>query len=113
MRKSNSGSGHKGNRQAAPKPGKKTKAKTQLREGFPSDLDEGEAELLEGWGVYLKNRFPNPDRICCPGSDILQQMANEPKGFRDRRVIDHVARCSPCSDELRKLLHAARSAGKA
>jgi hypothetical protein len=40
-------------------------------------------------------------------------MAAKPASFKDRQVIDHIARCSPCSDELRKLLHAARSAGKA
>ncbi|MGC2743841.1 MAG: hypothetical protein WA672_11680 [Candidatus Angelobacter sp.] len=75
-------------------------------------MEKGEAELLEGWGVYLENRFPNPDRICCPGTDVLKQMAANPESFRDRRVIDHVARCSPCSQELRNLLHATRSGNK-
>ena len=113
MQKRNSGSDHKGNQQAAQKSGTGAKAEAQSHEGLPDDLDEGEAELLQGWGVYLENRFPNPDRICCPGTDILKQMAAKPSSFKDRQVIDHIARCSPCSDELRALLHAARSEGKA
>jgi hypothetical protein len=38
-------------------------------------------------------------------------MATDPKNFHNRQAIDHIARCSPCSDELRTLLRAARSLG--
>jgi hypothetical protein len=111
MRKSHSGSGHKGNQQGAQKSGAEMAVTAQRHEGLPSDLEEGEAELLEGWGVYLENRFPNPDRIGCPGTAVLKEMATDPKNFHDRQAIDHISRCSPCSDELRTLLRAARSPG--
>src|SRR5438105_14198904 len=99
MRKRHLGSDHKENQKPAQKSGARANEGAQSHEGLPNDLDEGEAELLEGWGVYLKNRFPNPDRICCPGTDVLKQMAAKPGIFHDRQVIDHIAPCSPCSDE--------------
>lgn len=94
MRKRHSGSDHKGNQRAAQKSGAGAKAGAQSHEGLPNDLDGGEAELLQGWGVYLENLFPNPDRICCPETAVLKQMAAKPGSFHDRQVIDHIARCS-------------------
>jgi|ERR1700694_1689726 len=75
---------------------------------LPNDMDPGEAELLLAWGSYLEERYPNPDRIDCPGTELLKKIAGAPKDFHDRKVLDHVARCAPCANEMRELLFAAR-----
>ena|SRR5579863_3630175 len=70
---------------------------------LPSDLEPGEAELLRGWGEYLEHRYPNPDRIGCPTIEVLERLARERSLFQDRRTLDHVARCAPCSKQVREL----------
>jgi hypothetical protein len=77
---------------------------TEERKHLPPDLDPGEAELLEGWGKHLEHRFPNPDRIGCPGARVLKGIARDSKNFHNRKILDHIARCAPCSNELLQLL---------
>lgn len=74
---------------------------------LPSDLEPGEAELLVGWNRYLQARYPNPDRICCPGEAVLKKLAETPLESCDRKILDHVARCGPCARELREFHHKA------
>lgn len=79
---------------------------------MPADLGPGEAQLLLGWGQFIQTRYANPDRVGCPCDEVLQRMASDAKNFHDRQVIDHAARCAPCSNTLQKLIYAARQQRK-
>jgi hypothetical protein len=79
---------------------------------LPDDVEPGEAELLLAWGRYVEKRFPNPDRIGCPGTKLLKKIAGAPGNFHDRPILDHIARCAPCANEMRKLLYAAKHSSK-
>jgi len=43
--------------------------------------------------------FPNPDRIGCPGTDVLKQLAARQLPV-DHPAYGHVMECSPCYQEL-------------
>ena len=45
----------------------------------------------------LLKEFPNPDRVGCPGSDVLQRIASRgiPLSEADK-WLDHLGSCSPC-----------------
>jgi hypothetical protein len=43
--------------------------------------------------------FPNPERIGCPGDDVIRAIARK-KIDSDESVRRHMRRCSPCSQDL-------------
>jgi hypothetical protein len=46
---------------------------------------------------------PDPDRRHCPDAALLAQLAVDPAGS-DPELLEHVAACSACSDELQRVL---------
>jgi hypothetical protein len=60
-------------------------------------------ELLKFADSYLREAFPNPDRIGCPAGDALRTMATKPREA-DASVIEHVSYCSDCYCEYADLL---------
>lgn len=44
----------------------------------------------------------------CPGDALLKRIANAPTKFHDRQVLDQIARCAPCSKEMREFLYKAK-----
>ncbi len=48
--------------------------------------------------------FPNPQRIACPGREVLLKLAQQPA---DAQLV-HIRQCAPCFDELKELRHKAR-----
>jgi hypothetical protein len=61
--------------------------------------------------VYL-NAYPNPDRVGCPGLDILRGLAS--KGLPiSHPAREHIARCSPCFQEFRALQRQLRQSKRA
>ncbi len=57
-----------------------------------------EQQLIEaGRGVLLNGGFPNPERVGCPGSEILRAIAFRKMDLREvEDWIDHLGCCSPC-----------------
>lgn len=62
-------------------------------------------ELLEASEVVLERDHPNPTRIGCPGSAVLERLANfsEERVPVEADVIRHVSECFPCFHELREM----------
>ncbi len=48
--------------------------------------------------------FPNPERIGCPGDDLIRAIARK-KIDSDESVRRHMRRCSPCSQDLLTFRH--------
>jgi hypothetical protein len=45
----------------------------------------------------LLKEFPNPDRVGCPGSDVLQRIASRGMPLSEAdKWLDHLGSCSPC-----------------
>lgn len=55
--------------------------------------------------------YPNPERIGCPGSEFLKQLATDRKSIQlsDSR-LEHVPRCSPCFRDFKQYRDAANRA---
>jgi hypothetical protein len=51
--------------------------------------------------VYL-NAYPNPERVGCPGLDVLRGLATKELPI-SHPAREHIARCSPCFKEFREL----------
>jgi hypothetical protein len=51
--------------------------------------------------VYL-NAYPNPERVGCPGRDILRRLATKELPI-SHPAREHIARCSPCFHEFREI----------
>lgn len=73
------------------------------RDGLPSDLDPGEAELLEAFDRWIHKEHPNPERKGCPGRDKLLALAKARTKFEDQYTLDHIGVCAACLDELREI----------
>ena len=56
----------------------------------------------------LLRAYPNPERKGCPGSQALQDAAEEPVSF-DHPTLQHIRQCSPCFAEFRVFRDARRS----
>jgi hypothetical protein len=66
-------------------------------------FDEMERELIRIFDDVLHSDYPNPERIGCPGTDVLYKLAISPEKFACQSTLRHLARCAPCVDELKQL----------
>lgn len=113
MPKKRSGSRKKRSRRDTAEHGKARRSPASDETKYlPEDLEPGEKELLLAWGDFIEEHFPNPQRKDCPGDLVLKKIATAPKKFHDRNVLDHIARCAPCSKEMRELLYRAKHGKK-
>ena len=62
-----------------------------------------EAELIDALERVVHRDFPNPQRIDCPGSDVLLKLVTESEQAQFLSVLAHIRRCAPCFDELREI----------
>src|SRR5437870_220944 len=75
---------------------------------------QDQERMLEAGKHYFSTAFPNPDRIGCPGQDVLRAIA-----FRrlDRETArqwdDHMSHCSPCFNEYMAFREEARRSARA
>jgi hypothetical protein len=77
--------------------------KPHPRNDLPSDLDPGEAELLEEFDRWIHREHPNPERRGCPGRQKLLALARAKTKFEDQYTLDHIGVCAACLDELREI----------
>jgi hypothetical protein len=61
-----------------------------------------ERELLRAYDRILHMDYPNPQRIGCPGREVLEKAAISIRSVT-KSLLDHLCHCAPCSDELREL----------
>jgi len=70
-----------------------------------------EKELLRSGEDFFRSDFPNPERLGCPGAEILRILASRSQSITltDRsRYLDHMTCCSPCFSEFSAFVDQAR-----
>jgi hypothetical protein len=59
--------------------------------------ERDEKRILDALGRGVLKEFPNPDRIGCPGSDVLKRIASHEMPLSEAgQWLDHLTSCSPC-----------------
>jgi len=62
-----------------------------------------EAHILDLSAQGLSREFANPDRVGCPGSDVLRGIAFRKLRLADvRQRLAHLSSCSPCYMSIRR-----------
>jgi hypothetical protein len=57
--------------------------------------------VLAALGRGLQNEFPNPERVGCPGREILSAIAAHTMSLsRAESYLDHLTSCSPCYQDF-------------
>jgi hypothetical protein len=64
---------------------------------------DSEKELLDAFDRVVHEDFPNPQRIACPGREVLLKLAQQPADTQLSPLLAHVRQCAPCFDELKEL----------
>jgi hypothetical protein len=67
-----------------------------------------EKELLDAFDRVLHEDFPNPQRVGCPGREVLLKLAQQGADAPLDGLLAHVRLCAPCFDELKELRQKAR-----
>jgi hypothetical protein len=62
-----------------------------------------EKELLAAFDRVVHEDFPNPQRINCPGREVLRKLALKPGDTQFIELLAHIRQCAPCFDELKEL----------
>jgi hypothetical protein len=62
-------------------------------------LPRDEREILNSFRESFQHDFPNPQRIGCPGSEVLRALAWRRKPDNPEAVVTHIGKCSPCFQE--------------
>ena len=66
-----------------------------------------ERRILDALGRWLLKEFPNPDRLGCPGSDVLKRIASHKMPLSEAdKWLDHLTSCSPCYSDFSKFREA-------
>jgi len=59
--------------------------------------EKDERRILDALGRDLLKEFPNPDRVGCPGYDVLNRIASHEMPLPEaEKWLDHLTSCSPC-----------------
>lgn len=62
-----------------------------------------EKDLIDTFEGLVRRDFPNPERMGCPGTEVLAQFARRPSDAHLSHMITHLQRCAPCFGELKEL----------
>jgi hypothetical protein len=71
-----------------------------------------EKELIDAFDRVVHKDFPNPQRINCPGIQILTRFATKPEDNELISVLAHLRECAPCFDELKEIRQKAQGNGR-
>ena len=67
----------------------------------------GERRILDALGRGLVREFPNPERVGCPGSDVLRRIASHEMPLSEaEKWLDHFGSCGPCHADFKRLQEA-------
>jgi hypothetical protein len=70
---------------------------------------DSEKELLNAFDRVLHEDFPNPQRIDCPGREVLRKLVQEPADSTQLAyLLAHIRQCAPGFHELKELRQTAR-----
>jgi hypothetical protein len=70
--------------------------------GNQRDETATEKELVSAFERVTARIYPNPNRVGCPASAKLKQIA-EPGTKVSSDIVDHLGKCWPCVQDLRQL----------
>ncbi len=76
-------------------------------EWLDAQLESAEKDLAGAFDRVVHADHPNPQRLGCPGTSVLRQLATKSESFDDQQTLRHIGRCAPCFDELREMRRAA------
>jgi len=62
-----------------------------------------EKDLIDAFENAVHRDSPNPERVGCPGHEVLAQLSSLPSNIELSQVLAHVRTCAPCFDELKDL----------
>ncbi len=62
-----------------------------------------EKEMIAEFERMVRRDFPNPERVGCPGPEQLRLLAKLSRGSELSHLLEHVRKCSPCFDELKRV----------
>src|SRR5215472_5227436 len=66
-----------------------------------------EKRILDVLGRGLLSDFPNPERIGCPGADVLKKIASHQMPLSEaQNWLDHLGSCSPCYADFKRFQQA-------
>ena len=66
-----------------------------------------ERRILDALGRGLLKEFPNPERVGCPGADILRKIASHEMPLSEaEKWLGHLGSCSPCYADVKRLREA-------
>jgi len=66
-----------------------------------------EKRILDVLGRGLLKDFPNPERIGCPGADVLKKIASHDMPLSEaQNWLDHLGSCSPCYADFKRFAEA-------
>src|SRR5947209_539723 len=66
--------------------------------------------ILAALGRSLLKDFPNPDRIGCPGPEVLKRISSHEMNLSEaEKWLDHLTSCSPCYRDFSQFQTAYRS----
>ncbi len=85
---------------------KATDQKSRVHNLVPKKLEE---QLLKAGSRVFLTQFPNPERKGCPDAKLLKALAWRRQFPEVREVVEHLTRCSPCSQEHRRYLRGYRT----
>jgi hypothetical protein len=64
---------------------------------------DSEKELLDAFDRVVHEDFPNPQRVACPGREVLLKLAQRPADAQSASLLAHIRQCAPCFDDLKEL----------
>ncbi len=67
-----------------------------------------EKELLDAFDKVVHEDFPNPQRVACPGREVLLKLAHHAADAQLAHLLPHIRQCAPCFDELKEMRQKAR-----
>lgn len=62
-----------------------------------------EKDLMDAFEYVVHRDFPNPERVGCPGREVLAQLASLPWDSKLSHLLAHIRKCAPCFDELKQI----------
>jgi hypothetical protein len=66
-----------------------------------------EKRILDVLGRGLLKDFPNPERIGCPGADVLKKITSHEMPLSEaEKWLDHLGSCSPCYADFKRFREA-------
>jgi hypothetical protein len=72
--------------------------------------ERDEKRILDALGRGLLREFPNPERVGCPGTNILRKIVvHEMPLSEAEKWLDHLGSCSPCYADFKRLQAARES----